>query len=505
MVQTKAPAKGPSGSIGSKRRKGAFALNPQATAWVVVIVSFVVFCGLCLAGALGTYWFFFDSTASTTTRLTVSDGAVTITQPSGTSYVINNNTGDNSIPPNAVLQTDNISQGYLTFSDSGHVIANIFLLPNSTLTLLDSSRPRFDWSKGGYSVTVSEVTGHFSVDVPSHPNRPSIVVFSSSVGTAHLSSGGQYTIDALPDSMSLYTEYGSGLMYNSPDHATQVLPTKEGTLRRGQPDVQLQTYPYTMLNLADPGPLQSVLGDPTRPVEQALHIQSVPGTMPSMGTLAAPATPIEGTAAPTSAVGQGTNQPLPLFLGCSNVTPDNPSEPTGVWSLTALDEELALRLYRTGLGPGTKPLGHAETGCIFYFSQNSESMNLTNYSSLSVRAKMKIHFQDVTTCGVRGSECPVMLQLAYVDQQGNPQSWYQGFYAMRPPEDTSVLRCESCAQNHIQINPDSWFIYDSGDLLKQLPDSPASLEYIRVYSSGHLFDVAISDLSVVGEQANPAS
>ncbi|HLY27781.1 MAG TPA: hypothetical protein VKQ72_15655 [Aggregatilineales bacterium] len=491
MAQNRASARG---------RKNSLAFDPPTTAWIVVLGSFLVFCGMCIAGVLGTYWFLFDSTIPTTIRLTVSSGAVTVTRQDGTSYVVNDNAGDNTIPTSVILQTDNISQGYLTFADSGHVIADIFLLPNSSLTLNDSSRPRFDWSKGGYGVTVSEVTGHFSIDVPNHPNRASVVVFNSPLGTAHLTSGGQYMITALADSLSLYTEYGAGVIYNTPEQAVQIMPTKQGTLHRGQGQVDVQPYPYTMLNLADPGPLQSVLGDPTRPVEEALRIQSGSNST-SVPIVTAASTAQATDSAVSNAAGSQANQPLPLYLGCSNVTPDKASEPTGTWSLTALDEELALRLYRTGTGPDSKPLGHAETGCIFYFSQNSESMNLDNYSSLSVRAKMKIHFQNVPTCGVRGSECPVMLQLVYQDQQGNAQAWYQGFYAVRPPEDTSVLRCESCSQNHIQINSDAWFIYDSGDLLKQLPNSPASLNYIRVYSSGHLFDVAVSDLSVVGGQA----
>jgi hypothetical protein len=128
---------------------------------------------------------------------------------------------------------------------------------------------------------------------------------------------------------------------------------------------------------------------------------------------------------------------------------------------------------------------------------------LSKYTSLSVQIKMKLHFQDVTTCGIRGSECPVMVRLDYdfLDAQNRLQAqvWYQGFYADRPPSDNNIQRCDNCPSVHEQISKDAWYLYDSGDLLKQLPsnETPVALNSITIYSSGHQYDVAIGDLAVL--------
>jgi hypothetical protein len=127
--------------------------------------------------------------------------------------------------------------------------------------------------------------------------------------------------------------------------------------------------------------------------------------------------------------------------------------------------------------------------------------DVTGYKSLSIRMKMKINFQDVNTCGFQGTECPVMLLVDYY-AANNPQVqvWRQGFYALRPPDDTSLQRCDTCPHDHEQINPGSWYIYNSNDLFKEFLENrkPVSIVRIRVYSSGHQYDVMLADLAVLG-------
>ncbi len=453
--------------------------DPQTVAWLVVISSFILFCVLCIAGTFGTYWFLFDSPAAMTTCLTVSRGSVHVIYSDGTTSSISSNPDDNpqvacnnnAIQPTTVLQTDSSSQGYLSFVDSaasgGQIIANVFLRANSSLTFTEALRPRFDWSHQNYTVILENATGRFSVDMLANPNHVKLLISRSSLGTVQLTESGSYNIGAFDQSMALYTQSGMGLIYAVPQHAAMIGAASQGVVKSGDENVDVTPYPFAMLNLPQPGAVQKILTN--------------------------------------SAMGQSDSS-LPLLLGCTNPPPDNPSEPNGNWQVAQMDGQPALRLFRMGVGQNNKPLGHAETSCKFYFSNPIDpvEMDLTKYTSLSVQIKMKIHFQDVTTCGIRGSECPVMVRLDYyfldAQKQPQPQVWYQGFYADRPSSDSNIQRCDNCPRDHEQINKDSWYLYDSGDLLKQLPSNqiPVALNSITIYSSGHQYDVAIADLSVLG-------
>jgi hypothetical protein len=66
-------------------------------------------------------------------------------------------------------------------------------------------------------------------------------------------------------------------------------------------------------------------------------------------------------------------------------------------------------------------------------------------------------------------------------------------------------------QEHERINDNTWFTYDSGNLLNLLTSpeqraelGPVTLIDLRVYSSGHQYDVDISDVALIASfDANP--
>ena len=96
-----------------------------------------------------------------------------------------------------------------------------------------------------------------------------------------------------------------------------------------------------------------------------------------------------------------------------------------------------------------------------------------------------------------------MLLVVYLpadDPHGQERVWRQGFYSDRPPEDSNPQTCDTCKHVHEQINPNAWYIYESSDLLKEFPEEqkPVSIVRIRVYSSGHQYDVSLSELALLG-------
>jgi len=51
---------------------------------------------------------------------------------------------------------------------------------------------------------------------------------------------------------------------------------------------------------------------------------------------------------------------------------------------------------------------------------------------------------------------------------------------------------------HERVNPDVWYFYDSGDLRPQLSNGGQFIKQISVYSSGHQYDVAIAEVTLLG-------
>ncbi len=432
-----------------------FSFTPQTTAWLVVSISFVVFCIVCAASTFGAYWFIFESDTPLTVRLTVSRGTVTMILPDQSKDVVTGQNVQENVQPGTQFTTDSDSQAYLSFEDgySKQELGSVFLLENSAVRLDTASRPRFEWSAQYYRLSFSGATGHFSADITHGLQRPVMLTVDSKAGTAYMGNGGIYNVEATDQYIRLYPESANGILYASPSHAVQVSANMLGTLYAGEQDPVMQPYPYLMLNLENPGPPQNSF----------------------FGTTADP-------------------DKLANQWGCTNDTPENLNEPEGVWERAVLpDQSSLLHIFRHG--PNLK---HAETSCEFWFPRSAT--DVTGYQTLSIRLKMKIDFQDVPTCGVKGSECPVMLMLEYKDPDENVHQWRQGFYAIRPSGDTSVPRCDTCPHDHVQINSDAWYIYDSGDLKVQFtPDKmPATLIRVSVYSSGHQFDVAVENLAVLG-------
>jgi hypothetical protein len=441
--------------------------NPQTVAWLVVSLSFVLFCVVCAASTFGAYWFFFESTNTLTASLTVSQGSISITYPDLTSETFNDVVDNPSVlrsnPTLRIIDTN--SQGYLTFEDnySKQIIATVFLGGNSTVRLAAATRPRFEWGRGAYTILLTGTVGRFTVDIPPGFSRPLVLNLQAAAGAARLSEQGTYLVDAADQSFKLHSRSGTGLLVAPTYEARQVEAGSEGTVNGESQQVKIQRYPFDNL------------------IVDEIHR-------------------VDPSATLIDSFGDGDlNSPgLPAPWGCNNSPPEDQNEPEGSWKREQMDQRVVLHMYRGERS--SKLVSHAETGCEMWFT--TPGLDVSGYKSLRIRLRMKVQFQDVTTCGIRGSECPVMLLLTYMapkDRPGEERVWRQGFYSVRPPDDTNLQTCDTCVHFHEQINLNSWYIYESVDFLKEFPDDkkPASLLRIRVYTSGHEFDVALSDLDLL--------
>lgn len=433
--------------------------HPQTVAWAVLLTSFIALCMLLLIVTIGARWFLFDSQVDLTVRLTVSRGRVDLILPDGSTTSV---TRQDFVSPNALISADNTAQGYLTFEDnySKQVVATVYLIQDSSLTLERASRPRFEWSERPYQVRLVGAIGRFVVDTPLGVGRALQLEATTEAGKALFTTPGTFRLYTSNQHMDLHADSGTAAL-NSPAGVGQAVGMGQiGYLRRATDN--------TVSLEARPTPYESLIT--------------------SFGSL----DDIQ------------TNPALPIGWGCTSRA-NRQNEPQGSFTRSLYDGHVSLLLYRRGQG-----LDHAETACVYTFSESTDPVltaprlrDVSKFDSLFVRARVKIRAQDVTTCGIQGSECPIMIEMEYLGADNAPESpqvWRHGFYAIRTPTDDNPTICDTCLQEHEKVNQDSWYIYDSGDLFRVLPANrkPIKILRLRIYSSGHAYDAVVTDLNVIG-------
>jgi hypothetical protein len=422
--------------------------NPQLAAWLVLLASFAMFCGLCLGGALAARWFLFDSMRELEMRLDVGRGRVDWRAADGNSTAT---TRRALLSARSALETDSLSQGILTFADTESgtpILAEIYLLQDSRLTLTLAEKPRFSWSNNGYTLQLDDLSGRFVVQTyPS--NRPMLLSLRGSGAQIQITEAGRYRIEADSGLLRLVAQQGEASLLGADSAPMLITAGQIATALDGQ------------------------LGAPSPFDNEILNA--------GFGNL----NDIEN------------NPALPFGWACTSQA-NQQEEPQGEIARNLYDERLVLRMKRIGQG-----LDHAEGSCTYTFGTlPGVPKEVSEGTSLMLRAKLKIFYQDVTTCGVQGSECPVMLELEYMAKDTPPDQtlfWRHGFYAIRPAVDNNPLSCDTCLQDHEKISLDTWYLYESGDLFKLLPENkrPVKLLRLRVYASGHAYDALVSDLQVL--------
>jgi len=145
--------------------------------------------------------------------------------------------------------------------------------------------------------------------------------------------------------------------------------------------------------------------------------------------------------------------------------------------------------------------GHAETGIT-----QQINVDIRDFSSLQLHLLLYIEDHNVPVCGSLGSECPVMVRIDYEDADGADQQWLQGFYSL-PDASTpgNPLFCVTCniRNDHIQAPEDTWYSYDSENLIPLLSQdgkTPILINSITVNASGHTYKALIAEIELIGQE-----
>jgi hypothetical protein len=436
--------------------------NTQQLAWGVLLISFAAFCVLCVIIAILIYYFLFQSTVPAQSVLRVGRGTVGLTEADLIEQVVRN---QRDLFSGVSVSTDPQSQGTIFFRDQQHggsLIAAVTLKSGSSVSLESANRPRFDWSTVEYRLSITDFSGELELLIPD--SLPRDIWFS--VETEHgalvyLTASGQYLL-RVTDTQVEVVNYAGEALLASPDLVNrQVGPGQRGLL--DLPSTEIALLPA----------FNNLLGNSTF---QATNIAEL-------------------------GINGGSDvRELPIAWRCSNVQNDFPR---GDYGITQDDGRTVLRFLR-----GSGANSHGETSCGQYFGPTgTDGLDVSMYDHLQMRATLKIRSHSLSTCGIEGSECPLMLRIDYIDVNNRPQVWYHGFFTTSNLNLNYPLRCSSCTQEHEAINAEAWYTYDSGNLFRQLPvdQRPKSLLNVRFYASGHEYDVALSEVALLAGQVENLS
>ncbi len=437
------------------------AYHPQRLAWGVLFSAFAIFCVLCATTTIVLQFFLFQSTVGL--KVTLQPGR-------GTAIV---RSGSNVLPPvidarafsrGMSVQTDSTderAQASLIFHDDRYeerVLATVTLHSDSSVRLRSSSRPRFDWTVDDrYRVDLANLSGEMEVYVEDDLPLPiEINVWTGDGTRIILIQGGHYVINTTDTTPQITNWHGQAVMVPPDSNIGQSVGT-------GQQAALAADGTYVLLDNA-------------------------PANLLENGGLS--------RFQPTSASDDVPDQPV--AWQCT-LTPNRLPQGRYEYALSP-DGREAFRLVR-----GDDAAENSETSC-----EQPVDIDPTHLSHLEFRATLYIAMQSISACGILASECPLMLQIDYIGGDGGARSLRHGIYARLDPAADWPLLCDTCAgRDHVRVYEDAWYTYESGNLLPlmRVPDPgnadellpPRSIERIRIYASGHQYDVFIKEVALIAQ------
>lgn len=411
--------------------------NPERLAWRVLLAAFLVFLLLCGGTIYLIQWYVFESTLGLETDITVGRGTVRITTPNVEEPIAVTDRRS-EIEAGSEIRTDT-SQAVLTFSDPQDAtpLASVVLLHDSQIELVRTSAPRFGVNRNPYQVELRSFSGRSEILILDAQDREVRFVIHSPQAITTLSEPGQYVVDVTNDATRVSVEDGEALVAEQSN-----------------------------------GRAMRVSANDRIAVERE-----------GEGFTALP---------PTQAILRNGNFRLPYTTGWELY--DDSDNPPGEAYNTTFTGRSVLAFDRSQQNWEALRLGHGETGLT-----QAVDVDTSGLESLEARVTFFIEEQSLSTCGQEGSECPLMLRLSYVDEQGIEREYIQGFYAFHDPAVDYPLSCATCRGDHERVNLQTWYSFRSGNLLTNLPteQKPALIRQIRFYASGHAYKVYVSEVELI--------
>ena len=428
-------------------------LAPDRVAWIVMLVAFALFCTVTLSTFFGVYHYLFRSAVAMSATLQVATGTIGIVPGADPTVVA---VRENRDLTNTVtgISTDSLSQATILIRDAAaetesvRLLAAITLQGDTQVTFNNASRPRFEWSRNPQYILLSAVRGELDVLVTGVGDRSFLMeVYSDDLNSdkgvyVQIRSNGRYRLSATEDEVRISNFSGEAAAYFR-DHDSYRALARDGQELIARIGARSLSTREMANNVLESGSF-SLLAD--NRVTSAL-----------------------------------------ADWQCSI---EQQQAPPGDFSIVRFDGRVGLRLSRFN-----NALSNGEVRCTQVFE--GDGLSVSDFDSLRVMTTFRTNYQNLSVCGRAASECPLMLQISYFDENSPTlRNWYRGFYSADDVSPDARKRCDSCIQDHVAINQGSWYTFDSENLFNLIAEDmrPQRIKSVSFYASGHQFDTVVSEM-----------
>ncbi len=417
--------------------------DAERRAWQILIAAFSAFVLLCGATVYALQWFFFQSTVSLDATLYVARGTVKVTVPNTLEpLAVSGQRTD--LETGTTIQTDATSQAVVVFFDPGtnQPLGSLVIFRDSQIEITAMSAPRFGFNPAPYHIQVTgKPPGRGQLLIFASQEHPIDIEMITAQSISSMSKPGLYSFDVTDQRTHVTVSEGEAVVSARTDN--QPVKLKSGN----------------RVSVDETGETVTVLADETSLI---------------------------------------TNNDFsrPYSVGWKAY---NQGDPAGSVYNSRVDGRDAVVIDRSQERWPNLILNHGETGLV----QTLDS-DVSQFNSLEMRVTLYVDEQNLSTCGVVGSECPLMFRLEYVDPGGVDRVYIHGFYAYDDRNLNYPFLCDTCRAEHDRINLRNWYTY-SENLITLLPSEqrPIQIKQLSLYASGHAYKVYISEADLLGVKQPP--
>lgn len=413
-------------------------VSRERLAWMVLLGSFAVFAFLCVTIPYGIVSYLNSSTVSRIATGQGTSGTALIERPDlpGDALVRINSGEARDITEGSVIRTDDTTQLLIEFFDG----SSLTVFPESVVTLSEMRQPSFpSYTTQPDRIVVRVSDGRIRVQVAPSLERPR----RFEVQTPHAPSPqggivletGSYAIETATDITHVAARSGTAFVKGQTGNAIALSDNERAEIPLGS--AATGPFPARRNLLANPNfdRLESSVPISAGPLAQGWFVVSEQG-------------------------GDGGTVDGQVEVETSGVS-------------------RALHFVRAGSGNN-----HGETSVVQQLGKL-----VGDYNVLLLRFDVRIDSQSLSGGGLLSSEFPLIVRVDYKDQYGNPQYWTQGFYCQNTAGYNIVggenVPCGT--RRTFELN------------LKQLLNTPTSIESIEYYASGWDWDLYVSDVELTVE------
>ena len=425
-------------------------LPPERIAWIVMLTAFALFCTVALTTIFGVYHYLFRSTVPMPVMLQVATGTVGIVPGADPTVVA---VREDRELTNTVtgISTDSLSQATILIrgsADSDTLLAAVTLQGNTQVSFDKANHPRFEWSQNAQVVSFSDMKGELDVLVSGLGDRAFVMdIYSDDPNSdkglnVQIRSQGRYRLSVTEDEARVLNLDGEAVAYFRDE------PSRDAVVAAGQELV-------------------------ARIGARSFAIRSATENVLRNGSFSL----LEGSGAAAA-------------LTDWRCSARQRQAPPGDYSLVRFDGRVGLRLSRFN-----NAQSNGEVRCAQTFP--GAGLSVSEFDSMRVLTTFRTNYQSLSVCGRAASECPLMLQISYYSENERSLShWFRGFYYEDDVAADARKRCDTCIEDHVDINQRVWYTFDSDNLFNLIAEAerPERIKSVAFYASGHQFDTIVSEM-----------